>query len=355
MTKEITKGSYNSTTKQQLFDAYNEVLAQLKAAKAAKHDPAAEVKAKRQAETVTTAEKIVNLSIEEQVASLQKNVVSILGNLQNSFAEEIKSFNTLQEAIDLKKAELKEVHEIEAEAFTLAALLNSHQEIQAKFDAEQAEKKAAAQAQLSEIQAQIVEARQNFETQMRAEREKIAQDRKRDLEEYVYEFNRRKQREKDALADELAAERKEFDEELETLRDELRQDQAAVDAREELVSKREEKMEDLEATVAAFPVKEAQIRAEVAEQVKKDEARTAAIKDSYAKKEAEHQRQLFESKIDLLEDNLSSEKAKVAELQSKLDEAYSKIQAMALASVDGAKTQSAMENFARNFGTQAQK
>lgn len=349
MAKKIT---YNGNTKQEIFDAYNTLLGQIKEQNSAKVDPVAEVAAKRTGETLTKAEKTVSLSVEEQIASLQKNVAGALANLSTSFAAEITAFQNVQEAIKLKQAELKELFDIEAEAFTLAALVNTNQVVKDEFEAEMAEKREEAKNQLAEIQKSISEARANFEAELKAEKASIAQERAREKEVYEYEFKRTKQKNLDQLRDELAAERKEFEAELEETNAELAAREKVVSEKEAAIEIREEKMEDLEAKVAAFPEREATIREEATKEGRAAEAKTAAIKESYLKKEYEGQRAIFENKIEMLEAALKAEQAKNATIADKLDEAYEKIQAMALASVEGSKTQAAMSEIARSLGAQ---
>lgn len=279
----------------------------------------------------------------------KKNITGILVGLSNNFATEIEAYNNLKQSIQLKEQELQELFAIEKEAFTLAALIDTNRAVVAKQKEENDQAYQEAVEKLNAVNEEIKQARIKFEEEIKAQTETIKLNRKRDEENYMYEFNRRKQREQDELADQLAAERKEFEEEVETAREDLRKDQAALDAREEVVSQREEKMEELEAQVAAFPAKEAKIREEVAEQVKKDTERVEAIKSSYARKEAESQKQIYENKIQLLEDSLKAEQAKNSEQAAKLDAAYEKIQAMALASVDGSKAQMAAADLAKSL------
>lgn len=349
MSNETPKVTYNGNTKQQIFDAYSKVLKQLEDAQNQKLDPAREVAAKKTIETLSKAEETASKSVEDQIASLQKNIAGILGSLSNSFSVEIEAFNNLKDSIELKKAELKELFDIEREAFTLAALIDTNREISIKQDAENAEKLAKALAELQTVNEEIKQARVNLAEEIQNEKDKLKVEREREKEEYEYSFKRTKQLEKDKLADELAQERKEFEEEFEQIREGLLKDQAALDAREENVSQREEKVEELENLVASFPAKEEQIRSEATEKAVKDAERTAAIKESYAKREAASQKEIYENKITLLESSLESERVKNAELSAKLDAAYDKIQNMALASVDGSKTQSAAASIAQSI------
>jgi DNA repair exonuclease SbcCD ATPase subunit len=346
MSKKITE---SNSTKSEIYQAYQGLLAQLKDAQSQKLDPQAEIAAKKSAEVLTKAEATVATSVEEQIATLQKSFAGILSGLQTQFAEETAKFKNIQDAIDLKQAELEELVGIEKEAFTLAALVNTRKELSAKYDADAAERQATAQARLDEINQQMQQLRADTMAEIQNLKAQAKQERDREAEQYNYDFNRKKQLAQDALNDDLAATRKGFNEVIEAERAEIKADKVALDVRSDAISKREQKMDELEATVAAFPAKEAQIRAEVTEQVKKDEARTAAIKDSYAKREAENQKAIYENKIQLLESSNESKDKQIAELAAKLDEAYGKIQQMALESVKSSKETQAFDKFSSMF------
>lgn len=346
MSKKIT---YNGNTKQEIYDAYQKLLVQVKEQQGAKLDPVAEVAAKKAGETLAKAEQTASLSVEDQITSLQKNITATLASLSTGFAEEIAAFKNVQEAIELKQKELKELFDIEAELFTLAALVNTNQEIKGQFEAKMAQEREVAEAALAEINKQIAEAKETYAAEVKAEKAKIAQDRARDKEEYDYNFKRTKQQKHDELADELAAKEKEFNAGLQQMTDQINARLKEAEAREAAVAVREEKMAELEEKVAAFPQREAQIREEVTASVKKAEQTSNAIAQNYIKKDYEGQKAILENKIELLEGAVKAEQVKSAELASKLDEAYRKIQEMALASVDSSKAQSAFETMARSI------
>ncbi|MDF2533848.1 MAG: hypothetical protein K0R18_5 [Bacillales bacterium] len=341
-----TKKVNESNTKKEILDAFQASMQRIQELEGQKLDPAKEQTAKAQTATLTQAAKTASTSIEDQIASLQKNVAGILGNLSNSFSEEIKNFNTLQEAIKLKEQELKELIDIEKEAFTLAALVNTRKELAAKFDAEQAEKQAAAYTNLADLNDQMAKLRIDTQAEIKQLKADAEQTRKREQAEYTYDFNRKKQQDQDALTDELNLQRKSANESIATQNSQLAEKEKALNERTSVLETREEKMDELEAKIAAFPEREAQIRAEVEDRTRKDEARTAAIKDNYVKKQAESDKALAETEIKMLKESLADEKVKTAELAKKLDEAYGKIQSMALASVNGSQEAKAFEKMA---------
>lgn len=346
--KEITKMTQvtKNSTKDQIYAALQDTIKQLQAAQANKVDPAGEVAAKKTAQTLEKASTTVDGSVADKIAALQKNIVTVLGGLSGQLTEEIDTFNNLQEAIKLKEAELKEVFGIETEAFALAALINTQNEQREKFAVEMDEKRAVLRADLDELNKAIQQKRIDIQNETAELKAAAQKERQRDKEQYDYDFNRDKTIAKNALADELAAERKAFDEQIEAERKRLQEEKEELVEREEEVAAREEKIDELEAKVAAIPEREAKIREEVEAQTRKDEQRVAAIKDSYAKKDAENAKAILDNKVEMLEKALVAEQLKNAELSTKLDTAYEKIQNMALASVSGAQESKAFDKVA---------
>lgn len=321
----------DKNTKAQILDGYNKLLAQLTEQANTKHDPAAEVKAKKTADTLSGAATTVSQSVEDQIAALQKTMQSVLINLSGSFADKVTEYQTVEEAIAIKKAELQEVHNIEVEAFSLAALVNTKKELANQFDEEAAEKRAQLQADLETIQTQISEARTSYQKDLQEQKEAVAKERKREEEEYEYNFNRNKKQREDNLNDQLAQQRKTFNDQKAAEQAELDAVRAELDKREEEVEVREEKMEDLEAAVAELPLKEAQLKESIEAELKSKYSKNAAIAESAIKKSFEANEKIYQNQIAMFEAKSKSDEAKITELQTKLDSAYEKIQSVALA------------------------
>lgn len=342
----MTKKVNENNTKKEILEAYHAVTERLKEAENQKLDPLKEQKNKTTLQTLSQAAETASASVEDQIASLQKNVAGILGNLSNSFSEEIKKYNTLREAIKLKEEELKELIDIEKEAFTLAGLVNTRKEMSAKFDADHAQKQEEYTAALNEIVQEMNQLKLDTQAEINKMKEAARLERVREQEEYHYNFKRKKQQDFDTLNDELEEVRKNATQNIDAQYAKLAADQKDILEREKAVETREEKMEELEAKVAEFPIREAEIRAEVEEKVRKEEAKTAAIKENYAKKQAENEKLVSDAEIKLLKESLQEEKNKNAALAEKLDKAYEKIQGMALASVNGSNESKAFEKIA---------
>lgn len=321
----------DKNTKTQILDAYYKLLSELEDQNAAKHDPAAEVKAKKTADTLKSAATTVGQSVEDQIAELQKSVQSVLVNLSGSFADKVKEYTTVEEAIAVKKAELKEVHDIEVQAFTLAALVNTQKELTDKHNNDFEVTQGKYNADLLEIKKQIADARETFAKELQEEKAKLNVERKREREEYEYNFNREKQKNEDELNDLLAERRKNFADQKAAEQKELDSTREELEKREEEVEAREEKIDELEAAVAALPEKESRIKAEAEASAKAQYDKMGAIKEASIKKHYESDAKVLQSQLDSANAQLDSEKATNAELAKKLDAAYEKIQTMAIA------------------------
>ena len=96
------------STKAEIMEAYMVQKKQLDKLMAAKDDPVAQEKVKKQKATLDSASEIAGAGI-----------------LNDSI---IKQYNDICEAVDIKKAELCELYEIETELNTLVALVNAHKD-----------------------------------------------------------------------------------------------------------------------------------------------------------------------------------------------------------------------------------
>ena len=96
------------STKAEIMEAYMAQKKQLDKLMAAKDDPVAQEKLKKQKLTLDSAAEIAGAGI-----------------LNDSI---VKQYNDICEAVDIKKAELCELYDIETELNTLVALVNAHKD-----------------------------------------------------------------------------------------------------------------------------------------------------------------------------------------------------------------------------------
>lgn len=321
-------------TKAQILEAYYKLLENFNENASLKHDPAADVLAKKTTDTLSSAAKTVEQSVEHQITELQKTMQSVLINLSGSFADKVKEYSTVEEAIAIKKAELKEVHDIEVQAFSLAALVNTHKELADQFNVESEETRNRFNAELSEIKNEIFNAKELHKKELQEEKGRLEVERKREQEEYNYNFERTKQKNEDDLNDYLKSERKTFEEEVRQVEKEQLIRENEINEREEDISIREEKIGEFEAKIAELPLIEAKLKEDIEASIKAQYDKTAAIKENAIKKHYESDARVLQSQLDSLQAQFESERTKNSELSEKLDTAYEKIQAMAIATTN---------------------
>jgi hypothetical protein len=335
--KTLTEGN---STKKEILEAYNQVLNLLKQKDASISDPAKEVFVKKSGETLEKANTTVGISIEDQIAGLKKSVTSILGNLSTDIAEEIQTFNTIKDAIKLKEDELKELFDIEKEAFTLTALVNANNEISDQFKVTFSEQKLKAQLELEELRKSLKEARDAHYLEIENYDDEIEKGHARAQEQYIYDFNRTKQIENDAWTDDKNAREKVLaDKEL------------VVKTKSAELVVREEKLNELEVKVAEIPVL---IAAAVKDGEVAGEAK-AKVGFGFEKRAIESKAasevSILENKIEMLDERNDRQQSEIDILKADLKEAYAKIQEISKASVEAGanvRTISSLESMVKD-------
>lgn len=305
MEKKVTMKS----TKQEIMDAYENALKALNEQKVDGDNPVAEAAEREKKETLKKAEEAVSSDI---------------------FSDEvIEKYNSVMMSIEIKKEELQDLYGIITEANTMAAMINANKKLSDQIEEERAAKKAEYESEISKMKEEIAGLDEEFdrrkalvEERVKEYHEEVVKKRTREEEEYTYNIGKQRAREKDLWEEKKAA----FDEEM-------KKRQAEITAgMEELASKREE-LEMLQKQVEQIPSLVAEAEARGADEKEKSLGKQYGYEKAVMKKEYEH-------KVDMAEaanENLIAENKKlqqeVADTKQKLDEAYSKINALAAETV----------------------
>lgn len=285
-------------------------------------------------------------NIDSKITDLSKSVVQLLTKINGDLKEQTQNLQTVKEAIAIKEAELKELFGIEKQAHTLAGLVNAHQELKLSQEKELAEEKEKATLELEEITKQIEVARKEYEKQIKEHKETLALQKKRGEEEFKYDFARHKKQSYDQLEDELAGKRKEFDAEMEKANKELDTYKASLNEREEKLIEREQKMKELETEVASIPDKITEVKKEAKAKADAEMKRVLAIREAAFKREVEADKRILETERDNLKKQLQASNEAISTLQTKLDEAYKRIQEMGIQMVSSSNESKAFDKIA---------
>lgn len=286
------------STKQQIYDAYQEALKKIEDINALKETPADQVEANRKKSVIENAD------------------VAAMGSVFS--ADIVKQYEDLKEAISIKKKDLNDLYEIEAKATSLAALINANKELKLKLDEEYTAKRAEMQEELDKIYADIVAAKEEVQTARKDEIAKATIERKREEEEYKYNLERKRKKENDAWEDEKATREKEVA---------IREANA-----EALLAEAESKVEELQSLkekVEQIPTLIAEAEARGQEAGEKAAGKEYGYKKTMYEKEKEYEIAKLQDKVEALTQAKEDAETKAWQLQEKLDEAYAKMNTLA--------------------------
>lgn len=342
MSKKITERNTKATILKALREAEKKI-AELEKGKL---DAEAKVALKKQAETVSKANKLMEENIEDKITDLSKSITNLLNQINEDIATQTKNLQTVKEAIKTKEDELKELFEIEKQAHTLAGLVNAHQELKLEQEKELIAAKEKASAELAEIQNTIKAAREEHAALLKEQKETLIQTKQREEEEFKYSFARHKKKSYDDLEDELSNKRKEFNEEVEQTKKELAEMKKQLDDRDKEITKREQQMDQLQAEVDAIPEKIAEIKSEARSKANAEIKRKLASRENTMRKEIEADKRILEKENEQLQAQLNIANETITTLQMKLDEAYKRIQEMGIQMVSSSNETKAFDKIA---------
>lgn len=297
------------STKQEIMDAYNEVKSRLDAINQAKDDPAETAKKKRNEEIIQSA-----------------NEVSVQGILASEIVDKYKA---LCEAIDMKSAQLKDMYGIEVEANSLVALINAHKDkevdLKAKYSDMEASLRESFEATKNALSNELNELENKKEEILKQTKKDNADlyasleiERKREKEQYDYDLKRERKIANDKWEDEKAAREKA-----------LSDREADLAARIITVEEREKKMKELQDTVDNIPTLIENARADGKKEGKAEADKSHVFEVRSINTKNEYEQKALNDQIERLTNDLSLVRAANAEIQMKLDMAYSQMKDLA--------------------------
>src|SRR5208282_3086589 len=111
-----------ANTKQEMLDAYNAVVKQLRETEEMELKPEKRIEEKRVTEVLKTAESVSAEGIASHMATLKTEVGKVLGQVSDKLEAETLKLTKIQQAVEIREKELQELYGIEKESQTLAAL-----------------------------------------------------------------------------------------------------------------------------------------------------------------------------------------------------------------------------------------
>jgi hypothetical protein len=317
-----------SNTKQEVLDAYSDLLKQLEEQREAELKPEERIEEKTKSQVVEVADSLSSDGVVQAVGTLKSEMGRLLGQLSDRLEEEVGKYRQITRAVQVKEGELQEIYEIQKAASSLAALIAAQDQKHREFEAEMASRREELTREIQTLRAEWEKEKAGHDAAIQARDAEETRRREREKEEYQYAFQREQQLAKDQFQDEkLKLER-----EIQYKRDETERELAE---REQAIARREGELTDLREQVAAFPK---QLEAAVSRAVKEavDRAQLEARgREELSKKEFQGERNVLNTRIEALEKTVQEQNEQIARLAQQAEKASNQVQDIAVKAIEG--------------------
>lgn len=316
-------------TKNEILDAYNALLKKIKEQKPV--DRQVEKEKVEKKEIVETAARNSVETIVKGLADLKLAITKALDDMEQQLIGESKRLQGIRQAIAIEQKNLEEIHEIRADADSLAALLLAQKEKKQTFEAEIEQKRGDFEAEMVQKRLLWKKEQEDYERAKKEREEEVKKARQREEEEYSY--NRQLQRKKDQ--DAYAASKAVLEKELEDKRQTL---ERSWSERESALAAREKELADLKARVESFPKELEKAVRDTEKAVTERLQFTFKHEAEIGVREREGERKLSQQIIASLEAKIKEQDELIRQLTQKANEAGLQVQSIAIKAIEGASS-----------------
>lgn len=320
-----------SNTKQEMLNAYNELLTQLQEKRETELKPEEKIEEKAMKKVVEVTDSLSTEGIVQEVSTLKSETGKLLGQLSDRLEEEVNKYRQIKTAVEVKEKELQEIYEIQKVASSLAALIEAQHQKRQEFELEIASRKEELSREVETIRAEWEQEKKRHETEIKERDTAELKRREREKEEYTYAFQREKQLSKDQFQDEKAKLEREIQYKREQMEKELAE-------REKAIVQREEELSQLREKANAFPKElELAIDKAVKEAVAKVELE-AKNREDLLRKEFDGERNVLNTRIESLGKTVKEQNEQIAKLSQQAEKAYTQVQDIAMKAIEGSSS-----------------
>ncbi len=315
-----------SNTKKEMLEAYDSLVQQLQKKKESELAPEVLKEEKKSKEIMKAVDSLASEGVVHSIVEIKAETGNLLSRISDKMEEEVHKYVKVKEAIEIKEKELCEIYEIEKNAQTLTALIESQVRKREEFEQETADKKEAFDREIAQAREEWEREKKLYEIKLKEFEETEKKRRQREKEEFEYSFKRQKQTERDKFEDEKVKLKKEMQVEKETFEKELAE-------REAKIAEKEDELNNMRDKVNSFPKElEATVHKAVKETLEKCNLERKSAEE-FQKKVFEGERNVLMTKIETLEKRVEEQNEQIIRLSQQLDDAYQKIQYIAVKSV----------------------
>lgn len=341
--RKTTKKLSTTNTKQEMLDAYNDLLSQLETKRETETTPEQKVADKAVKQVVAVADALTADSIIRDISGLKAEVGKVLTNLSDRLEQEAGRYEAVKRAISEKEKELSEIYEIQKAASSLSALIEAQSLKKEEFEADMASRKETLTREIDETRQEWQKEKVQHAAEVKEQEAVEGKKRLREKEEFEYNL----QRERQAAQDAFEKEKTGFEEEKSRMEREIAQRREIADRelaeREQAVARQEQELAGLRAQAAAFPTElETTVAREVKQAVErvKSEAETRL---TLAAKESEGEHNVYEARISALEAKVKEQAEQVIRLTAQTEKAYTQVQDIAVKAVEGSAAKATVQ------------
>ncbi|PIP08716.1 MAG: hypothetical protein COX51_02970 [Syntrophobacteraceae bacterium CG23_combo_of_CG06-09_8_20_14_all_50_8] len=337
-----------TNTKQEMLQAYNALLKELKEKQEGEMKPEKKIEEKKTREAVQVAESLTAEGVGKEIAGLKLEIGKTLTRISDQLEGEVNRFTAVRNAIAAKEKELGELYEIEKTAMSLAALIEAQNQKRQEFNAEMETKKETLRQEIDTTRAAWKKEQEEYNA---AAKERDAAEKKRqnrEKEEFEYAFKREQQ----LAAERFTYEKAKLEKELKDKKEQMEQ---GLNSREAKIAEKEAELNELRKQAAQFPK---ELDTAVGRAVKETSERLlmeAKNREELLKKESEGERNVFNARIESLEKTAKEQGERISLLTKQLEAAYQKVQDIAVKTVEGASNFKSVASLQQILGDQMRK
>lgn len=324
-----------ANTKKEMLAAYREMVKQLRARRETEKKPEQKIEEKRQDEAAQAADELSMAGTSREIGNLRSELGSMLVQLSDKLEEEIDRYLKVKTAVARKEQELKEIYEIEKEATSLAALLETQRMKRAQFEAEISAEKVELEKDIESTREEWEAEEKTHEAGIKERDDAEKKRRARETEEYKYST----EREKRMSEEEFEYDKARLEREIEVKREELERD---LSEREKAVKEGEAELAEMRRQVNTFPK---ELEAAVNKAVEKTTerfTREAQASEAMVTKEFTGERNVLNSRIDALQQALNDSREQSVKLAAQLEKSYGQVQDIAVKAIEGSSKAGAL-------------
>jgi hypothetical protein len=325
MSKE--KELSSKSTKNELFDAYNELLEKVK--NQSSQDRKSIKETEEKTETVRVASLNSDEKIVKNIAELKLNIGSSLDKMEELLMTEYKKLTKLQDSIKIEKQNLSDLYEITSNVHSLEALIQAQKEKKNQFEEEMETKKNEFDIMMK-MKKQLWENEQKEKDQTLKEQEsqyKKQKQREEDENNYTLQLTRKK--EQDTYDAKKDLKEKELAEKIMTVEKNLTE-------REFIIAAKEKEYAEMKSKVDNFPKELEKSLKDAEKTVTEKMERTYKFEAELKAMEIEGAQKLKEQIITTLQSKIKEQETLVAQLTTKADSAGAQVKDIAVKAIEGA-------------------